>query len=280
MGRNIARVYLRAESSVILYSRRRTTLDAARRAIGSQPAGELKLTTSIEEAAEEADIILESVPEALELKHDVLRRAEQANSKRAVIGTNTSSLPLEQLGRVLEFPERFLGVHWFNPAHLIPLVEVVPTEQTDTSVVQKIADHLSKVGKQPLVLRRAVPGFVANRLQYALIREALQLVEEGVADPEQIDLALTECLGLRWAIVGPMRTTDLAGANTAIAVAQELYPKLAANTSPQRVLLEIGARGGGFYECDDAEAIARERDEGLARILEARHRRSTLKEEE
>ena len=125
-----------------------------------------------------------------------------------------------------------MGLHWFNPAHLIPLVEVVPAPATDAGVVERSAQLLAQVGKSPRVLQRAVPGFLANRLQYALIREALQLLEEGVADAETIDAAITECLGPRWAVIGPLRSSDLAGIDTAVAVAEQLIPTSRVRSSP------------------------------------------------
>ena len=120
----------------------------------------------------------------------------------AVIATNTSSLPLDRLAGALRRPERFLGWHWFNPAHLIPLVEVVPAPATDPDVVRWSVATLQELGKRPLALSRPIEGFLANRLQYALIREALALVQDGAATPEQIDAVMTDCLGPRWAVSG------------------------------------------------------------------------------
>jgi 3-hydroxybutyryl-CoA dehydrogenase len=138
---------------------------------------------------------------------------------------------------------------------------------------------LERCGKAPLALRRAVAGFVANRLQYALIREALQLVEDGVADPAGIDAALTECLGLRWAAIGPMRSTDLAGVETAVAVAEQLFPMLSTAAAPQRPLLELrdqgrlGVRTGeGFHRYPEPEAALAQRVHALAAVLGARER--------
>ncbi|HSC04581.1 MAG TPA: 3-hydroxyacyl-CoA dehydrogenase family protein [Solirubrobacteraceae bacterium] len=276
MGRNIAKVLLRGGHQVALYSRTELTLLDAGGALEREAAAQIAYTTSIGEAAAGAELILESVPESLPLKVLVLREAESAAPAHAVIASNTSSLPLDRLAEALARPERFLGLHWFNPAHLIPLVEVVPTEQTDPAVVQRLDALMSELGKRPLVLSRAIEGFVANRLQYALIREALQLVQDGVASPEQIDLALTDCLGLRWAVLGPMRSTDLAGVPTAVAVARELFPVLSNAHEPQAPLtelLEAGRRGAstgeGFFSYPDAEAVAHTRDRLLSSVLGA-----------
>jgi 3-hydroxybutyryl-CoA dehydrogenase len=193
-----------------------------------------------------------------------------------VIASNTSSLPLPRLAEALARPERFLGLHWFNPAQLIPLVEVVPTERTDPAVLEAAMALLDELGKRPLAVARPIQGFVANRLQYALIREALQLVQDGVATPEQIDAVMTDCLGLRWSVLGPMRSTDLAGVSTAVAVARELFPTLASAEVPQPVLtelLEAGrlgvSAGAGFFAYPDSDGVAQTRDRLLSSVIAA-----------
>jgi 3-hydroxybutyryl-CoA dehydrogenase len=276
MGRNIAKVLLRGGHQVALYSRTERTLLDAGGALEREAAAQIAYTTSIAEAAAGAALILESVPESLPLKVLVLREAESAAPDQAVIASNTSSLPLNRLAEALARPERFLGLHWFNPAHLIPLVEIVPAERTDPGLVDWAVAIVTELGKRPLPLARAVEGFVANRLQYALIREALHLVHHGVATPEQIDAAMTECLGLRWAVLGPMQSTDLAGVPTAVAVARELFPVLSNAQEPQAPLtdlLEAGrlgaSRGEGFFTYPDAEGVAHTRDRLLSSVLGA-----------
>jgi 3-hydroxybutyryl-CoA dehydrogenase len=275
MGVNIARVFLRAGDDVALYSRSAATLDRA----GGQLAGERPLAdagTDLAAVAAGARLVIESVPEHEALKLEVLAAAEAAAGPEAVISTNTSSLALDALAGAMRRPGRFLGLHWFNPAHLIPLVEVIPCEHTEADVTEWAQGVLAAAGKRPLPLRRVVPGFVANRLQYALIREALSLLQEGVADAESIDAALTDCLGPRWAVIGPLRSTDLAGVDTAVAVARALYPSLSSEREVHNVLLalqragRLGARSGeGFYRYDDAEAAAEARDRALAAVLAA-----------
>jgi 3-hydroxybutyryl-CoA dehydrogenase len=276
MGRNIAKVLLRGGHQVALYSRTERTLLDAGGALEREAAAQIAYTTSIGEAAAGSELILESVPESMPLKVLVLREAESEAPAQAVIASNTSSLPLDRLAEALARPERFLGLHWFNPAHLIPLVEVVPAERTDVAVVEWAAALLSELGKRPLVLSRAIAGFLANRLQYALIREALQLVHDGVATPEQIDAVLTDCLGLRWAVLGPMRSTDLAGVATAVAVARQLFPELSNASEPQpplAELLETGrlgvSAGAGFFTYPDADGVAQTRDRLLSSVLGA-----------
>jgi 3-hydroxybutyryl-CoA dehydrogenase len=267
MGRNIAKVLLRGGAKVSLFSRTQQTLLDAGRPLEREAAGRISYTTSVAQAAAGARLIIESVSESIALKLDVLRDAESAASADAVIATNTSSLPLPRLAAALARPQRFLGMHWFNPAHLIPLVEVVPVESTAPEVVESSVALLIRMGKRPLVLSKPIEGFLANRLQYALIREALQLVSDGVATPEQIDAVLTDCLGLRWAVLGPMHSTDLAGVPTAVAVANQLFPTLSNATSPQPPLtdllqagrLGVATRAGFFTYRDDSGAQTRDR---------------------
>ena len=276
MGRNIARVLARGGAEVVLFSRSAETLRSAQEALESGADGRVAYVTAAEDAVAGADLVLESVPESLPLKTGLLREIERVAPEAAVIATNTSSLPLDRLAGALRRPERFLGWHWFNPAHLIPLVEVVPALATDPDVVRWSVATLRELGKRPLALSRPIEGFLANRLQYALIREALALVQDGAATPEQIDAVITDCLGPRWAVIGPMRSSDLAGIPTAAAVAGELFPKLSNADRPQpalTALLEQGrlgvASGAGFYEYPQRENVAVERDRLLTAVLGA-----------
>ena len=230
--------------------------------------------TSIERAVDGAGLVLESVPESLSVKHEVLGLASRLVADDAVIASNTSSLPLSRIAEAVTAPDRFVGWHWFNPAHLMPLVEVIPVEATAARVVQWSLELLASAGKRP-TLAPAIDGVLANRLQYALIREALALVDAGLATPEQVDAAVTDCLGPRWAVIGPMRSTDLAGVPTALAVAGRLYPKLSAAREPPEVLSALeregrlgAAAGRGFYEYPDPAAAAAERDR-LRAVLDA-----------
>jgi 3-hydroxybutyryl-CoA dehydrogenase len=278
MGRNIAKVLLRGDARVSLYSRTEQTLLDAGPELEREAAERIAYSTSIAEASAGAELIIESVPESLTLKLEVLAEAEAAAPASAVLASNTSSLPLVSLAQALERPGRFLGLHWFNPAHLIPLVEVVPVPDTLPEVVTWATEYVAQIGKRPLVLSQPIAGFLANRLQYALIREALALVDGGAATPEQIDTVLTDCLGPRWAVLGPMRSTDLAGVPTAVAVARELFPLLSNAQAPQAPLtslvesgrLGVSTRAGFFTYADaDADAALHARDRLLSAVLGA-----------
>jgi 3-hydroxybutyryl-CoA dehydrogenase len=205
------------------------------------------------------DLALESLPEDLELKTSLLRPVAEA-SPAAVLATNTSSLSVSDLGERVGAPERTVGTHYWNPPLLMPLVEVVAGSQTDPDVVQRITDTLRALGKRP-VLVQDVPGFVWNRLQMAVLREAVDLVEKGVVSPAIVDEILTHGLARRWRHIGFFQAIALGGVTTWQRTAANLLPQISAATE----LPDLG----GWIRNGDSElaAAAARRDEGLAKEL-------------
>jgi 3-hydroxybutyryl-CoA dehydrogenase len=220
------------------------------------------------------DLVVECVSEDSAVKREVLARLEPALAEDGLLTSTTSSLRVDVLGSALTDPGRFLGWHWFHPADLVPLVEVVPGKTTRPVVTEQLRAWTAALGKTPLCLRADVPGFVANRLQYALLREAYALVERGVCSPEDVDLAVTGGLGLRWSAAGPFELMDLAGLDVHAAVVEALAPELDRSTTTPRLLAELresGARGvkngrglRGAYTESDAERLVARRDRALA----------------
>ncbi|HUG50447.1 MAG TPA: 3-hydroxyacyl-CoA dehydrogenase NAD-binding domain-containing protein [Terrimesophilobacter sp.] len=188
-------------------------------------------------------LIVESVREDLGLKLDVLGLIGAEASPEAFITTNTSSLRLADLADAVTNPMRFAGLHWFLPAELVEIVEVVSAPKTSALTVHTLGEFVRAMGKAAVHVRRPVPGFVVNRLQYALLREAHGLVAAGVCAPEDIDDALVHGLGPRWSAVGALESMDLAGLDVHVAVAEQLYPELFATTVPDPYLYEITANG-------------------------------------
>jgi 3-hydroxybutyryl-CoA dehydrogenase len=212
------------------------------------------------EAVVECDLAVESVPENLGLKAELLRQVVEA-SPDAIIASNTSSLLIGELGREIGAPQRTIGTHYWNPPLLMPLVEVIAGERTDPSVVDTVCSLLRTLRKRPVLVERDVPGFVWNRLQMAVLREAVWIVENGVAAPDTVDEILTYGLGRRWRNVGFFRAIALGGVDTWERTAANLFPVLSAATE----LDELGRwleSGTGANE----ETAAR-RDRGLARDL-------------
>src|SRR5688500_18253925 len=271
MGAGIARVFADAGVSVRLSARRESSLESARTRLG-ETAARVRLTTDADEALSEAELVVETIVEEDEPKRAVLARAEEL-APDAILTTNTSSFPLAALAAELRKPERFAGLHWLNPPELVELVEVVGGERTAPETLETLAGWMEQLGKAPVVVRRDVPGFVANRLQYALLREAYALVDAGGCSFADVDRTLTHGLGARWAAIGPFETMDLAGLDVHAAVAANLWPELADGTEPSPSIargLETGALGVksgrgllGDYPAAAAAALVERRDRVL-----------------
>jgi len=173
-------------------------------------AGRVTAAASIEEAVADVDFVEEAVPEVLEIKHETLRRISGASRPDALIGSNTSTIAIGTLAEAVEGPERFLGVHFSNPAPFVPGVEVIPHSTTRPDAAARVVELLAECGKVGVPIAD-VTGFVLNRLQYALFSEAARLVEEGVATPEAIDLIARTTFGFRLPFFGPFAIADIAG---------------------------------------------------------------------
>jgi 3-hydroxybutyryl-CoA dehydrogenase len=265
MGAGIARVFAEAGASVRLCARRESSLEAARPRLGDV---QVELTTSAGEALAGAELVIETIVEEVEPKRAVLTRAEELGSPDAILTTNTSSLPLSALAAVLRRPERFAGLHFLNPPELVELVEVVGGERTAPDTLETLADWMEQLGKAPIVLRRDVPGFVVNRLQYALLREAYALVDAGVCTFADVDRAVTHGLGGRWAAIGPFETMDLAGLDVHAAVAANLWPELNNDSEPSPSLAQAVERGS--LRAIEPDSLVARRDRVLRALRAAR----------
>ncbi len=175
--------------------------------------------------ASDTNLVVENVAEDLEVKGTMLRRAGDA-APAAVLASNTSSLPIIEIGRACGYPERTIGTHYWNPPLLMPLVEVILTDETTAGIEQPVMETLRQMGKRPVLVQRDVPGFVWNRLQFALLREAVWVVEEGVATPEVVDEIVRDGLARRWRYTGPFQTAALGGAHNFQRISSNLWPVL------------------------------------------------------
>jgi 3-hydroxyacyl-CoA dehydrogenase len=277
MGAGMAAVFARAGCEVRLTARRETSLaDARRRAesIVGESASRISTTTSTEDAFAGADLVVETIAEEVEPKQRLLEVAERVTGARTILVTNTSSLSLAALAARLERPERFAGLHWFNPPELVELVEVVGTERTEPVVLETLRGWMELLGKAPVVLARDTPGFIANRLQYALVREAYALVDAGICTPEDVDRVLTHGLGARWAAVGPFQALDLAGLDVHVAVATELFPKLTNAVAPPAQAVRLV--GEGALGCKTGRGLLGDYDQPKIRALASRRVRVLL----
>ncbi|WP_175049696.1 3-hydroxyacyl-CoA dehydrogenase family protein [Paraburkholderia sediminicola] len=206
-----------------------------------------------------AQFVIEAIPEVLELKHRLYAALTELMADDAILASNTSGFPPDQLVAPLRAKERFLIAHFWNPPHMIPLVEVVPGTATLPEVTERTTALMSAIGMEPVVLAKAIPGFVGNRLQFAVLREALNIVRSGAATPDVVDRVMKASLGRRWGIVGPLEGADMGGLDTFLDISTHLMPELAKDEDVLDLLRaqvnagRVGVRSGaGFYEWDDA----------------------------
>ena len=190
--------------------------------------------------------LIEAVFEDPVIKKEVYAQVEQHVSADTLLATNTSNIVPSDLIDEMQHPERFLVVHFWNPPHAVPLVEIVPHPLTDKGIIDRAVDLVKTIGNEPVVLGKEVPGFIGNRLQYALLREALWLVQNGIADCAEVERAMTLSIGRRYAITGPFATADLGGLDTFLTISKQLMPQLASDSEPLKVMeriVETGAKG-------------------------------------
>ena len=220
-------------------------------------------TTELEEVTEDADVVIESVYENLELKQEIFRRLVDICPEHTVLASNTSSLMPSALAARARRRDRILVAHYINPPYLVPFVEIVKGPETSDDSAMAVFGLLTKIGKRPIIVQRETPGFVAGRLQGALLREALWLVENGIASAQDVDTAIKTSLGRRWAVAGVFEVLEIAGWDLILAIASGLYPHLASAPEAPQVLKErvergeLGVKTGkGFYEWNPETAKA------------------------
>ncbi|HFD9223447.1 TPA: 3-hydroxyacyl-CoA dehydrogenase family protein [Salmonella enterica] len=220
--------------------------------------GRLKGTVSLHDIAG-STLLIEAIPERLELKHALYTQLEALIAPDAIIASNTSGLLPDALASDMQYPERFLVAHFWYPPHFIPLVEIVPGSATTPVLLTGLQSMLLGMELEAVVLNRAVPGFIGNRLQFALLREALHIVKSGIASAEVVDQVMRTSLGRRYAMVGPFEAADMTGLNTVQDICHHLLPELATGSDMLSLVAEKVAHGEagfysgqGFYHWDEA----------------------------
>ncbi len=231
---------------------------------------------TVEAALDGAEFVIEAVPEKLELKQQVYAEYERHVGPDVIIASNTSGIPATKIAANLAHPERVVVMHWSNPPHLIPMIEVVPGEKTSQAAIDGTIAVIEDVGYYPCLLKKEVPGFVENRVLYAIMRECLALVDEGVIDREELDLNVKWGIGYKLAVIPPMQLLDMAGMDIYTSVASYLNPDLsnAAEVSPTiGKLVEQGRLGmktkGGLFDYTDEE-VGQLRAERGAKLVAVR----------
>ena len=214
----------------------------------SGAAGRLSASASFDDVLAKADLVVESAPENMAFKQDIFRRMDGIAKPDCILASNTSGLSITAIQSACERPERVVTTHFWNPPHLMPLVEIVKGERTSEDVALKLRDFLRLCGKVPVIVRKDRPGQLGNRLQSALIREALYLVQEGIASVEDIDLAVKNGFGLRLPVYGIFEHIDVVGFDTVTAVADYVSRDLCNHAGAMPVLLDRKERREPF--CD------------------------------
>lgn len=293
MGGGIAQVIATSGESVILADQTAALAESARDRILASvteqekrrliPAGTAErlqaliiVGASIEDAVTGADYVTEAVLEDLSIKSETLTRISNAVSASAVIASNTSAIPIHVLAKAVSAPERFLGVHWMNPAPFIPGVELIPSADTSEEVLSKVHEFIQGLGKIPTRVSDS-PGFVANRLQFALYREAMLMREEGVATAAQIDEVVSNTFGFRLALFGPFVIGDMAGLDVYTGSYRSLEAAYGAKFTPPESLAalvenkNLGLKTGqGVYEipASTADELVHYRERAYAALAD------------
>ncbi len=234
-------------------------------------------------AVRDTRFVFEAAPEKLPLKQRIFAELESAVAADTILASNSSAIPTTEIGRDLKHRDRVVGTHFWNPPHLVPLVEVIQNEKTSEAVVRATMDLLREAGKTPVHVRRDVPGFVGNRLQHAMKREAFALVAAGVCDAETIDTVVKEGFGARTAVLGPMEQSDLVELDLALDIAEVLYEHLDRTAAAPQILRdkvkagELGMKTGeGLRQWapGEADAVRARLSRFLAEQAKARKKKS------
>jgi 3-hydroxybutyryl-CoA dehydrogenase len=289
MGAGIAQVFATAGHTVRVFE----PADAVRDTVVSRvidllhlygldesAASRIEVTVELSKAVAGADFVTEAAPEKLELKRSIFAQLVDLASPHAILASNTSVIPIRRIAEGLPTAGRIVGTHWWNPAGLIPLVEVVQAEQTSTATVAATLALLKSVGKAPAHVTKDTPGFVANRLQHALWREAIAMLAEGICDAATLDACVKNSFGLRLAVLGPLENADLVGLDLTLDIHKTMIPELSRLDRPDPYLeaqVAVGRlgfkSGAGFKEWSASEMQALRQRLAL-HLLAARRNRS------
>lgn len=203
----------------------------------------IRIIYDINEAVRDADLIFECVIEDMQVKQDLFKELDEICPENVILATNTSVMSITEIASKSVHRERIVGTHFWNPAFLIPLVEIIRTEDTSDEVVDKVYDFLKAAGKRPVKVNKDVPGFIGNRLQHALLREALYIVENGIADAATVDEAVKYGFGMRTPVLGPMEHADMVGTDLSLSIQTYLLKHLASSTEPSQILKDCVEKG-------------------------------------
>lgn len=224
----------------------------------------------------EADFVIEAIVENMEVKHAFWAEISALVPADAILTSNTSGLSLTEIAKVIKYPERFAGMHWVNPPHLIPLVEVIKGEKTTIETAQLVYALSLRIGKKPVMLNKDAAGFILNRIQFAVLREAMYIVDSGIASIEDVDNVFKYGMGMRYACLGPFEIADLGGLDIFYKISGYLFKELNNSAEVSSLLVDaynsgnFGVKSGkGFYDYSDGRdrEIIKKRDENFIKFL-------------
>lgn len=231
--------------------------------------------TNDENSFDNADFVLETIREDMQIKHDFWKMVCAHVADDVILTSNTSGLSITKIAEAITLPERFCGFHWVNPPHLVPLVEIISGDATNPEILQATKELAIKIGKKPVIVKKDAPGFILNRIQFSVLREAMHIVESGIGSLEDVDAVLNYGLGMRYAALGPFQIADLGGLDTFYAISSYLFEDLSDAKKPHKMLCDIVENGDygvknckGFYDYSggkDSETI-KKRDEDFIKI--------------
>ncbi len=241
----------------------------------------IRFVDTMEEAADATDIVFECIVEKLEVKQEYFVKMDQIFPVATILATNTSAIGITEIAEKSVHKERIIGTHYWNPAYLVPLVEVIRTKYVSEQVVKDTYDLLKAAGKHPVIVKKDVPGFLANRMQHALFREALSIIEQDIADPQDVDDAIKYGFGMRLGICAPVEVMDMGGLDLTFNIHEYLFPHIENRTTPSKLLTDNIAAGNlGFktgrglmtWSEEDIKKANTELTEGLIKVARALNR--------
>jgi 3-hydroxybutyryl-CoA dehydrogenase len=254
MGAGIAQVFAVAGHAVTLFEPNDEVRGSVRqriadnlRLVGCDPAAteQVAVVSELGDAVAAADYVTEAAPEKLPLKQAIFAELVERAPRQAILASNTSVIPIGRIAGDLPSAERIVGTHWWNPPFLVPLVEVVQAARTSGAVVAATMALLTDIGKAPAHVKKDVPGFIANRLQHALWREAIAMVAEGICDATTLDACVKNSFGLRLPVLGPLENADLVGLDLTLDIHRTIIPELDRHSGPHE-FLEAKVAGGSL----------------------------------
>jgi len=279
MGHGIAQVFARKGFSVSIFDQDPEALARCRAAITTeldflvaekaisaevrdQTTNNIIDVTELELVAREADFVIEVIVEDLQVKRELFGKLDKMCLPQTVLASNTSGISISSIAEATTRPGKVIGMHWWNPPYLVPVIEIIRGKETSDQTLELVKEITLILDKKPVVVNKDIPGFLGNRMQYALMREAIHMLEEGVASAEDIDLMVKAGFGFKFPVMGPLETIDMAGFDIYQKVSGYLYQNLCNSSEPQKLITDKVAKGEkgiksgiGFYHYDSEEFL-------------------------